>query len=211
MALRHLLENLTERNPLDTEWRDALPILHDGTVTLRELRAGDAASLVDQLSRPGVWRFIEPCPSTAEGFRRFIRWTHAERRHGTLACYGIILGRPARAVGLIQVWRVERDFSTAEWGVALGEPFWGTGAFMRAAHLVLDVVFSQLRVYRLEARAVDANVRGNRALEKLGAKREGVLRGGFHDGVVIRDHVMWSILAPEWRSNRMRGARANQV
>ena len=209
MALRHLLGNPAEPNPLATEWRDGLPILKDGAVLLRELRSSDAPSLVDQLSRPRVSRFIEPSPSTTDGFRHFIRWTRAERRKGALACYGIVLGRPARAVGIIQVWRVERDFSTAEWGFALGEPFWGTGVFMRAARLVLDVVFLHLGVYRLEARAVDANGRGNRALEKLGARREGVLRGSFHDGIVVRDHVMWSILAPEWRTDRVRGGHAN--
>jgi len=47
------------------------------------------------------------------------------------------------------------------------------------------------------------NLRGNRMLEKLGAKKEGVLRGGFRDGAVVRDHVMWSILAPEWQAQRL--------
>jgi len=70
-------------------------------------------------------------------------------------------------------------------------------------------VFLHLRVYRLEARSVDVNARGNRTFEKLGANRDGTLRGGFHDGDVVRDHVMWSILAPEWRALRERARRAN--
>jgi RimJ/RimL family protein N-acetyltransferase len=70
--------------------------------------------------------------------------------------------------------------------------------------LVLGAVFSQLGVYRLEARVVDINERGNRIFEKLGATRDGVLRGGFRDGLVVRDHVMWSILAPEWQAQRLR-------
>ena len=58
------------------------------------------------------------------------------------------------------------------------------------------MAFSRLDVCRLEARVVDINERGNRVLEDLGAVREGVLRGGFRDGNVVRDQVMWSILAP---------------
>ena len=105
---------------------------------------------------------------------------------------------------MIQFWPIEPDFSTAEWGFALGEEFWGTGLFVRSARLVLDVMFSQLGLRRLEARAVDANTFANRALEGLGATREGVLREGFHHGSVVRDHVMWSILAAEWHAQRDR-------
>jgi len=106
------------------------------------------------------------------------------------------------AVGVIQFWSVERDFSTAEWGFALGQEFWGTGLFTRSARLALDAAFSQMRIYRLEARAVDVNEAGNRALARLGARREGTLRGGFRNGHIVRDHVMWSILAPEWEAAR---------
>jgi ribosomal-protein-alanine N-acetyltransferase len=106
------------------------------------------------------------------------------------------------AVGVIQVWPIERDFSTAEWGFAVGRSFWGSGLFERGARLVLDAVFGQLGVYRLEARAAEVNLRGNRVLEKLGATKEGLLRGGFRDGAAIHDHVMWAILAPEWQARR---------
>jgi RimJ/RimL family protein N-acetyltransferase len=195
--------------PIHYSWRRGQPKLTDGTVMLRELRSRDAASLVTHLNNARVLRYIAPCPSTPEGFRRFIRWTRAERRRGALACFGIVPAGETGAVGVIQVWPIERDFSTAEWGFALGDAFWSTGLFMRAARLMLDAVFSELAVYRLEGRAVDVNVRGNRVFEKLGAKRDGVLRAGFSDGGVIRDHVMWSILAPEWKVRRERAPYAN--
>jgi RimJ/RimL family protein N-acetyltransferase len=105
------------------------------------------------------------------------------------------------------MWTVERDFSTAEWGFAIGESYWGSGLFRRAAQLFLDAVvldrlFGARGVYRLEARAVIDNRRGNGFLEKLGATREGVLRGGFRKGDRIADQIMWSILAPEWIGRR---------
>lgn len=202
MALRKSFAEPCASTPSHHDWRTVLPELSDGIVTLRELGTPDASSLVAHLNNVHVCRHIAPCPSTDVGFCRFIRWTHAERRRGALACYGIVPAGQTHAVGVIQVWPIERDFSTAEWGFALGESLWGTGLFRRGAGLVLDAVFSQFGVYRLEARAVDVNERGNRALERLGARRDGVLRGGFRDGPVVRDHVMWSILAPEWQALR---------
>jgi len=206
LALRKSIADPPGEASVPTDWRGGLPTLGDGSVTLRQLRVDDAPSLVAHLNDARVWRYIAPCPSTAVGFARFIRCTHGERRRGKLACFGLVPAGAASAVGVIQVWPIERDFSTAEWGFALGEAFWGKGLFERGARLGLDAVFSQLGVYRLEARVVDINRRGNRILEKLGAKRDGLLRGGFRDGPVMRNHVMWSILAPDWQAQ---GLRAN--
>jgi ribosomal-protein-alanine N-acetyltransferase len=209
VALRKPLVDPSGPTPLRADWCKDLPKLCDDAVTLRELRRIDAKSLVEHLYRPEVLRFITPCPSTHDGFVRFIRWAQSERRRGGFACYGIVPTGKTVAVGVIQFWPIERDFSTAEWGFALGREFWGTGLFMRSARLALDGIFLHLGVERLEARAVDVNVIGNRALARLGATREGNLRNGFRNGVTVRDHVMWSILASEWQQARNRTSHAN--
>jgi RimJ/RimL family protein N-acetyltransferase len=180
------------------DWRRGLPELSDGTMVLRELRLRDAPSLLAHLNHSRVFQYTAPCPSSVDGFRRFIRWTHAERRRGRHACYGIIPPKQTNPVGIVQIWPIDHDFSTAEWGFVLGESYWGTGLFMHTARLFLDAVFGSFGVFRLEARAVDANGRGNGVLRKLGAICEGQLRGGFRDGEAVSAHVMWSILAPEW-------------
>ena len=185
-------------------WLRGLPELRDGALLLRELELRDAPSLLAHLNNPRVLQHVAPCPSTERGFRRFIRWTHLERRRGLHACYGIIPPGEAAPVGIVQVWWVERDFSTAEWGFILGDSFWGTGVFMRSAHLFLDAVFETLNVLRLESRPVVENGRGNAVFRKLGATSEGVLRSSFRHGGVVRDQVMWSILASEWAAHRDR-------
>jgi RimJ/RimL family protein N-acetyltransferase len=62
--------------------------------------------------------------------------------------------------------------------------------------------FETLGVVRLEARASVDNARGNRALQKLGAVPEGVLRKCFVAKGEYRDHVMWSMLVDDWRRER---------
>jgi RimJ/RimL family protein N-acetyltransferase len=180
-------------------------VLTDAHVTLRDLQQADASSLLAHLSRPPVQHYTVPCPASLEGMQRFVRWTHAERRRGLHLCYGIVPPGNVRPVGIVQIWAIERDFSTAEWGFALSDEYRGTGLFISGARLLLDFAFGTLGVRRLEARAVDVDARGNAVLRKLGATREGVLRDGFRDGDVMRDHIMWSILADEWCA--IRGGR----
>ena len=99
-----------------SDWRQALPVLTSDTITLRELRASDAPSLLAMLSTEEVSRFISPPPTTVEGFERFIAWTQRERAAGNYICFGIVPHGMEHAIGLFQVRQLEPGFGTAEWG-----------------------------------------------------------------------------------------------
>jgi ribosomal-protein-alanine N-acetyltransferase len=182
-----------------TDWRTALPVLQAAAVTLRELKLSDAPTLLQMLSTDEVARFISPPPTTVEGFERFIAWTHHERSAGRYICFGIVPDGFEHAVGIIQIRALGGAFDIAEWGFALGSSFWGTGVFQGAAREVLAFAFGTVQMHRIEARSSSANVRGNGALQKLGATREGLLRKSFLRNGIYHDQVIWSICADEWR------------
>ncbi len=138
------------------------------------------------------------------GFERFIEWTQQEREAGRYVCYGVVPGGQEDAVGIFQLHRLDPSFGTAEWGFILGAPYWGTGVYARGARLLLDFAFDTVGVRRLEARAAIANGRGNGALQKMGAVREGRLRRSFLLGGEYFDDALWSILDEDWRRLRAR-------
>jgi RimJ/RimL family protein N-acetyltransferase len=183
---------------------ESLPVLKTPRATLRELAPADAPSLLAMLGTDEVQAFMPPGPNTAEAFLHFIRWARRQRRIGRYISFGVVPDGFEYAVGVFQFWPLEPWFRTAEWGFALGRPFWGTGLFMECAEAVLDFAMDTLGIYRLEARAAVENVRGNGALQKLGASREGVLRNCFQCGGQPRDHVMWALLRDDWRRIRSR-------
>jgi [ribosomal protein S5]-alanine N-acetyltransferase len=193
-----------------TDWRTALPVLQAAAVTLRELRLSDAATLLEMLSTEEVSRFISPPPTTVEGFERFIAWTHRERSAGRYICFGIVPDGFEHAVGIIQVRTLGAGFDIAEWGFAVGSSFWGTGVFQSAAREVVGFAFNEVGVQRLEARSAVANGRGNGALLKLGATREGLLRKSFLRNGTYHDQVIWSICSDDWREwQRVPASRPN--
>ena len=183
-----------------SNWRSALPILQAGPVTLRELRVSDASSLLQMLSTEEVSRFISPPPTTVAGFERFIAWAHQERNAGRYVCYGVVPAGCEHAVGIIQVRQLGLSMDIVEWGFAIGSPFWGTGVFQTAARAVLAFTFGVLGTTRVEARSSIHNGRGNGALQKLGASREGILRKSFFKEGAYHDQVLWSIVADDWWS-----------
>ena len=181
-----------------TDWRSGLPVLHGSLVTLRELRASDARSLFISLTTDEVTRFISPPPTTVEGFEKFIVWTHRQRLAGQYVCFAVVPLGSDTAIGLFQIRSLDSDFGTAEWGFAIASEFWGTGMFGDGARLALSFAFATLRARRLEARASLANGRGNEALRKIGAMREGILRKSFLRHGEYHDQALWTVLAEDW-------------
>ena len=166
---------------------------------LREVRESDAQALLAMLSTDEVAEFVSPLPRTIDGFHGFIREVHDERLAGNSFCYGIVPDGYEDAMGLFQVRQLEPGFGSAEWGFALGSPFWGTGVFQTGARAVIDFSFGVVGVHRLEARSIAANGRGNAALRKMGASQEGLLRRSFLRNGRYYDQILWSILKDDWR------------
>jgi len=186
---------------VSTDWREGLPVLAGAQGDLRELRASDAPSLFALLTTEEVSRFISPPPSTVEGFERFIAWTLRQRQAGSYACFAVTVKGSDTAIGIFQLRELEPGFGTAEWGFAIGSPYWGTGVFQEGAQLMVSFAIETVGVHRLEARAAVRNGRGNGALRKIGAVQEGVLRKSFLKNGEYLDQMLWTILDEDWRAN----------
>ena len=184
------------------EWHFGLPTICAEKVTLRELRPSDAPALLAMLTSEEVAEFVSPLPCSVDGFERFIADTQYERTCGNSFCFGVVPDGYDDAMGLFQVRQLDPGFGSAEWGFAIGSPFWGTGAFVEGAKAVIEFSFDTVGVNRLEARAIAANGRGNGALRKLGALQEGILRRSFQRNGRYFDQILWSILKDDWRQTR---------
>ena len=203
LDLQVLQHSVTIVEPItSSDWRDGLPVLAGKQVVLRELRASDAASLFALLTTEEVSRFISPPPTSVDGFERFIAWTLRQRHAGAYACFAVTLQGFDTAVGIFQMRDAGGEFETAEWGFAIGSPFWGTGVFKEGAELILDFMFETVGVHRLEARAAVLNGRGNGALIKMGAVQECILRKSFLRNGTYLDQVMYAIVDSDWRATR---------
>ena len=193
--------------PDRTQWRLGLPFRKGERLALRDLQASDAPSLLALLAPQEVSRFLSPPPATLEGFERFIAWAARTRERGTYVCFAVVPTGSRHAVGFFQLRALDDAFGTAEWGFALGRPFWGTGLFPEGAAMTLDFAFGIMGIRRLEARSVVGNGRGNGALRKIGAVREAILRESFARDGQVHDQALWSILDVDWAHARARAAQ----
>ena len=175
-------------------WSEGLPRLQGERVVLRELRPSDAPALYRTVRMPDVAQQMWPPPATLEAVERFIERTHVNRTLGHSIYFGVVPGGETDAAGLFELRPMQPRFFRLELGYFLHPAWWGTGVFTEAAQLIREFSFGVLGTQRIEARVSVDNPRGNAALRKIGAQREGRLRAAFVDEERYVDQYLWAIV-----------------
>ncbi|WP_114313032.1 GNAT family N-acetyltransferase [Thermus caldifontis] len=110
-----------------------------------------------------------------------------------------------RLAGRISVIAPDPQNRKLEIGTLIFKPFWGSPANKEAKYLLLRHAFEVLQAERVQFKVDPLNLRSQRALESLGAVREGVLRRNrlLSDGT-FRDDLVYSLLREEWPGVKVR-------
>ena len=191
---------MIELDPPD--WWEQIPALSGPSIRVREIEPGDAAALLELFTDARVTQYLYPPPSSLAEFEGFIAWARRQRERAKCICFAVVPNGLQQPIGLFQLRALDQSFHIAEWGFAMAPAFWSTGLFEEAASLVAEFAFA-IGVRRIEARAVVKNGRANRALEKIGAKGEALLRKSFKN---TESQFMWAIVSDEWAPRRSKPA-----
>lgn len=184
-------------------WQEA-PTLTGRHVTLRLLAPEDRDPLVAATTDGRLWELfysLAPGPETID-----LWFAHAarEREHGRSMIF-TVLDAAGQVVGSTRYLRI----NAANKRVEIGGTFYAarvqrSGLNTEAKLLLLGHAFETLGCVCVQLRTDWFNRRSQAAIERLGAKRDGVLRGQriMPDGRV-RDTVVYSILDHEWPGVRL--------
>jgi RimJ/RimL family protein N-acetyltransferase len=106
-------------------------------------------------------------------------------------------GQPVGITSYLEIRPAHRGLEIGNTWIA--RPWQGTQVNPENKYLLLRHAFESLDALRVQLKTDGRNLRSQRAIEKLGALKEGVLRKHMilQDGYV-RDTVMYSIIAEEW-------------
>lgn len=107
---------------------------------------------------------------------------------------------PLGVTGLTEVSARDRRATVGSW---LGQPFWGSGANFEAKAMVAALAFRRLGAERLTAWANTRNGRSQRALERVGFRREGVLHAWHRHGDRMHDVVVFALVRPVWERSAL--------
>jgi RimJ/RimL family protein N-acetyltransferase len=164
---------------------------------LRPFREADVPSLVKHANDREVWLQLRdrfPHPYTLADARH---WLERLERSDPLTHFAVeVDGEAAGGIGLEP--QVDVHALSAEVGYWLGRAVWGRGVATAAVRALTDFVFERDKWQRLFANVFSTNPASMRVLEKVGYRREGVLRKAVIKDGRVQDQIVYGLTREDW-------------
>ncbi|NBE82038.1 bifunctional pyridoxamine 5'-phosphate oxidase family protein/GNAT family N-acetyltransferase [Micromonospora rubida] len=185
-----------ERSP----WLEPVA-LRGAHVVLEPLDLAHADELHAATADPEVWRHLgSPQPADPAGTAELIRAALAAHHRGDRVPWVQRCAVTGAVIGTTSFYDVDPALRAVAIGYTyLGRPWWRTGINTEAKLLLLTRAFEELGAERVVWHTDLRNERSQRAIERLGATREGVLRRHrIRPDGSWRDTIQYSMIAEEW-------------
>jgi RimJ/RimL family protein N-acetyltransferase len=193
-----------------------VPVLHGSLVRLEPLAMSHAPDLTraTEEDRSSYGFTLVPRAAGVEAY------LSAQLARDGLTPFAQVRARDGRAVGCTafwdpRTWPGRDDLRAIEVGWTwLGASAQGTGINAEAKLLLFTYAFETLGVARVDLKTDARNARSRRAIERLGAHFEGVLRRWSPSWApgeeeLLRDSAIFSVVAAEWPA--VKGALAGRL
>lgn len=187
---------------------DPRPVVLEGRhVRLEPLRMEHSAELYEAIREEGIWTWLSaPPPLSAADIERYVREALDLQIRGDHLPWLTRRARDGKAVGTTRYGAIDRANRSVEIGwTQLSAEARRTGINTEAKYLQLRHAFEDLGAIRVWLKTDALNERSRRAIERIGAKLDGVIRNErpLWNGR-IRDACYYSFVSREWPEAKRR-------
>lgn len=170
-------------------------------VRLEPLSLAHAEGLLPHALEPEIWLYIPYGNiNTLEKLQNMISGLLRKQETGSDLCYTVFHQASNQPIGMTRYIGVDRG----NYGVEIGGTWYGkdyrrSAVNTEAKYLLLRHAFEVFACQRVQIQSDVRNERSQRAIERLGAVREGIMRKNkrMPDGHQ-RNSIMYSIIDNEW-------------
>lgn len=176
------------------------PFLIGTKVYLRPLEREDAPLFVPWVNDTEVTRTLETLyrPINLQTEVDFIERMY-KSEHDVV--FGIAVRETDALIGVTGLHQIDCKNRRAVFGIVIGEKSeWGKGYGTEATALITGYAFETLNLNRVSLRVYEDNKRGIRAYERVGFKKEGILRQDIYREGRYWDTITMAILREEWEA-----------
>jgi RimJ/RimL family protein N-acetyltransferase len=192
-----------------------IPVLVGAHVRLEPLRPDHAPALCDAANEDRETYSLSIVPQSRDDVERYIESMLSMWRAGEAMPFVQIDAASSRIVGATRFLSIRRrDQASVPYAVEIGGTWLSASAQRTAINtnaklLLLEYAFDVFKVGRVDLKTDARNTRSRAAIERLGARLDGVLRHWQPSQVPgeesqLRDSAMYSITNDEWPGVRER-------
>lgn len=172
------------------------PVLNSERLLFREISENDADTIFQLRSDPVSMEFLDRAPLKAkEEALALIKKMKEDISNNNGIVWALALKEePAKSIGTISFWRIEKENHRAEIGYMLLPVYFNKGYMTEAINRVNEYAFTKMNLHSIEANINPANAASAAILLKTGFVKEGHFKENyFFDGKFI-DSAIFSLL-----------------
>jgi N-acetyltransferase len=175
------------------------PVLEGSHVQLRPMVRSDGPAIVDAASDGKLWELFYTIVPGPESIDAYLDNAERDQGWGRSMPFAVIDKVSGKLVGSTRYMRMNAPHRRLE----IGTTFYAsrvqrTSINSEAKLLLLTHAFEAMDCVCVQFRTDHFNFASQRAIERLGAKRDGLIRNHMILDGRVRDSVLYSILANEW-------------
>lgn len=174
--------------------------LENEIVVLKPITKEDVLELLAAGSHPEIWSYLSTTFEQESDVHNFVDKALTAKMQKKEFPFAIVDKISGKTIGSTRFMDIDEKHKRLEIGNTWITPaFWRTAANTNCKYLLLQYCFEILGLQRVQIKTDQENLRSQKAIERIGAKKEGILRNHMirKDGT-SRHTVMYSITLEEW-------------
>jgi len=171
-------------------------IIEQSGVRMRLLKREDFEALWE-LYTPKIF---EHMLTKVETFEQFSGWLEAGLNQSNVLLFAVEEPNTGRIVGTTRIYGIDEINKSCEIGSTFyAEDMQGSGLNSRVKYALLAYCFEERGMIRVQFKTDKDNIRSQKALEAIGAVKEGIMRNErIRSTGKPRDAAVYSIIDEEW-------------
>lgn len=173
-------------------------------LTLRKLELTDAEMMFKNWgSDSGVTRFLrwEPHKTIDDTVNMIQNWIDNYQSESTYY-WGMYL-QDGEMIGSVGVSIISEFDLVGELGYKIGSRWWGQGYTSEAAKAVIEFMFSNTDIERIQSHSSVDNPASRKVMEKIGMHYEGISRHSYRTRDGFQDCTFFGIIRDEWEQAKL--------
>lgn len=169
-------------------------------VQLKPMEIEDVEEIFKAACFDEIWTHMPITVKNREDVIKYVESALSLKKAGVENPFVIIDTLTNKIIGATKLMDISEQHKRGEIGFTWLTPnYWRTSINTNCKYLLLTYCFEKLGWQRVQIKTDHENIRSQKAIERIGAKKEGVLRNHMirKDGT-IRHTVMFSITSDEW-------------
>ncbi|MBS4193122.1 GNAT family N-acetyltransferase [Bacillus sp. FJAT-49705] len=174
--------------------------LKNEIVCLKVMDENDIDGIFEASKDESIWQHMTQNIAMKEDVIHYVQKSLMAKEQETEIPFVIINQKTNQIIGSTRLMDINLEHKRLEIGYTWLHPnFWRTAINTNCKYLLLRYCFENINLQRVQLKTDHANLRSQKAIERIGAIKEGILRNHMirQDGSV-RHTVMYSITKEQW-------------